>query len=82
MQQIFSPGLRQTLRAGNPVTIGVNMNQYTFYKGTSSSAGEPNYDYIVPVLGNNQNITIRLYHVDDIITFSDNGESACIGSNN
>ncbi len=56
------------------------MNQYSFYNDTSKTAGDSDYDHIVPVIQIDSNYDDDLYHADDIIYFSDNGESACIGA--
>jgi hypothetical protein len=58
------------------------MNQYAFYNSTSTTAGDPDYDHIVPILQIDSKFTDGLYHADDIIYFSDNGSSACIGAKN
>ena len=72
--------VKKNVRAGNPVTIGVFMNQYKFYGDTSKTAGDSDYDHIVPVLRIDSKYDDDLYHADDVITFSDNGETACIGA--
>ena len=56
------------------------MNYYTFYGDSSTTAGEIEYDHIVPVLGFDSFYDDDLYHADDVIHFSDNGETACIGA--
>ena len=56
------------------------MNYYKFHDDKSPTAGESEYDHIVPVLEIKSNYDDNLYHADDIIIFSDNGESACIGN--
>ena len=58
------------------------MNQFTFYNTTSIFAGDSDYDHIVPILQFDSKYTDGLYHADDVIHFSDNGESACIGAKN
>ena len=72
--------MKTNVRASNPVTIGVFMNQWIFYGDSSSTAGDSDYDHIVPVLQIDSNYDDNLYHPDDVIYFSDNGESACIGA--
>ena len=62
------------------MTIAVYENQFVFYKDSSPSAGDPEYDHIIPVLRIDSNFNDSLYHPDDVIYFSDNGESACINS--
>ena len=56
------------------------MNYYTFYGDSSTTAGEIEYDHIVPVLGFDSFYNDDLYHPDDVIYFSDNGSTACIGA--
>lgn len=56
------------------------MNYWLFYGDSSSKAGETEYDHIVPILQIDSNYDDDLYHEDDIIYFSDNGSSACIGA--
>lgn len=51
-----------------------------FYNTTSLTAGDPDYDHIVPVIRIDSNYSDGLYHPDDIIYISDNGESACISA--
>lgn len=48
---------------GHPVAIGVYTNEYLFYGDTDPSAGDKQYDHIVPVLNVGS----------ESITFSDNG---------
>lgn len=74
----FIAWVKRHIQAGRPVTIAVYMNQYAFYGSTSLSAGDSDYDHIVPVLKVDSNYNDGLYHPDDIIYFSDNGSSACI----
>ena len=74
--------MKRHIQAGHPVTIAVYMNQYAFYNNTSLTAGDSDYDHIVPVLGIDSNYSDGLYHPEDIIYFSDNGESACINATN
>lgn len=78
--QDFLVWVKSNIRAGYPVSIGVYMNQYLFYVSKISTAGDSDYDHIVPVLAITSKYNDGLYHADDIITFSDNGESACIGA--
>ena len=58
------------------------MNQYLFYGDTKLLAGDTDYDHIVPVIQVDSKYDDDLYHEDDIIYFSDNGETACIGAKN
>ena len=78
--QDFLVWVKTNIKAGYPVTIGVYTNQYLFYGSKISTAGDSDYDHIVPVLAITSKYNDALYHADDIITFSDNGESACIGA--
>lgn len=48
--QDYLAWVKTNIRAGNPVTIGVFMNQYKFYNDTSKTAGDSDYDHIVPVM--------------------------------
>jgi hypothetical protein len=62
--------------AGHPVAIGVFTNEYLFYGNTTPTAGDPNYDHIVPVLGISQQPPAAnppTYNPADSLTFSDNG---------
>lgn len=67
--------VKQNVILGYPVTIGVFMNYNTFYNDQSPSAGDADYDHIVPVVGisSKSPLTDTTYHGDDIIYFSDNG---------
>ena len=68
---------------GFPVTIGVYTNECLFYDTCTNTAGETDYDHIVPVLGmeSDQPLTPPLlppsptitFLSTDLITFSDNG---------
>lgn len=78
--QDFLVWIKTNIQAGHPVSIGVYMNQYLFYGSKASNAGDSAYDHIVPVLAIESKYNDNKYHADDIIYFSDNGESACIGA--
>ena len=56
---------------GEPVAIGIYMNQFRFYGNRNPWAGSPQYDHIVPVVGMG----------GDDITFSDNGEWGSLRDN-
>lgn len=62
--------------------MAVYENQVDFYKSTGANDGDSSYDHIVPILGFSSLYNDSLYHADDIIYFSDNGESSCIGATN
>jgi hypothetical protein len=78
--QSFIVWVKKQIKAGYPVMIGVYTNQYLFYNSVSSNAGDSDYDHIVPVIGIDSKYNDDLYHDDDIIYFSDNGESSCISA--
>lgn len=65
---------RQVLR-GRPVAIGVYNNEFKLYGKRAASAGDPQYDHIVPVsrIRSRSPLHSRRYHGSDHITFSDNG---------
>jgi hypothetical protein len=60
----FLVWVKEHVVLGQPVAIGIYMNQYRFYHKNDRWAGSPQYDHIVPVIGIG----------NDEITFSDNGE--------
>jgi len=60
----FLAWVRARVTLGEPVAIGIYMNQFRFYHKHNPRAGSPEYDHIVPVTG----VT------PEKITFSDNGE--------
>ncbi|GAM22595.1 hypothetical protein SAMD00019534_057700, partial [Acytostelium subglobosum LB1] len=66
--------IKQHVAQGHPVVIGVYMNQYRFDGNTSPSAGDPQYDHIVPVIGTSTNHSVNSYHGSDTLTLSDNAE--------
>jgi len=57
--------------AGRPAIIGVFTNENLFYGSTSASAGDPDYDHIVPVV--KVSATAATYNAADSLTISDNG---------
>jgi hypothetical protein len=71
----FLAWVKQNVVNGYPVAIGIYTNEYLFYGNTKSTAGDPDYDHIVPVTGfsSNHPLTSTSYYSDDILTFSDNG---------
>lgn len=78
----FIAWVKVHLQAGHAVTMSVYMNQFAFHDSIDKDDGDSDYDHIVPVLGIESKYNDALYHADDIIYFSDNGESACIGASN
>eukprot|EP01031_Cornospumella_fuschlensis_P030033 gene30033-36271_t len=72
----FLVWIKQNIVAGNLVIMGVFMNEYIFYGKTDPTAGDSEYDHIVPVLGISSKHPLNdtsTYYGDDIIHFSDNG---------
>lgn len=70
----FLAWVKGEVAAGYPVAIGIYTNEYLFYGKTSPSAGDPDYDHIVPVTGVASNSPLNsTYYASDVITFSDNG---------
>jgi hypothetical protein len=68
--------IKQKVLLGYPVIIGVFMNYNQFYNIQSASAGDDEYDHIVPVVGIRSNHPLTdttTYYADDEIIFSDNG---------
>jgi hypothetical protein len=62
--------------AGYPVAIGIYTNEYLFYGKTSPTAGDPDYDHIVPVTGISSTSPLTnpaTYYATNTITFNDNG---------
>jgi hypothetical protein len=60
----FLAWVKEHVMQGEPVAIGIYMNQFRFYHNRDPWAGSPQYDHIVPVIGVSS----------DQIMFSDNGE--------
>eukprot|EP01040_Poterioochromonas_malhamensis_P005653 gene5653-6075_t len=74
--QDFLLWVKQNTLKGYAVIIGVFMNYYEFYNVAVPSAGDADYDHIVPVLGIRSNHPLNdttTYYDDDEIIFSDNG---------
>lgn len=71
----FLVWVKKNIVTGNLVGIGVYTNEYLFYNDASPTAGDSEYDHIVPVIGitSSHPLTDTAYYGDDIITFSDNG---------
>jgi hypothetical protein len=72
----FLVWVKQNVLRGYPVIIGVYMNYYKFYDVSTPSAGDADYDHIVPVIGIRSNHPLTdttTYYEDDEIIFSDNG---------
>jgi len=70
----FLKWVKKGVISGYPVIIGVFNNEKYFYDSTRRTAGDPEYDHIVPVIGwgsarklNSDDIT------GDVLLFSDNG---------
>jgi hypothetical protein len=61
---------------GEPVAIGIYMNQFRFYHNRNPKAGSPQYDHIVPVIGiGSHDLGDKDHYLpSDEIMFSDNGE--------
>jgi hypothetical protein len=72
----FLEWVKENVLLGRPVAIGIYMNQFRFYGNRNPSAGSPQYDHIVPVIGieSDRPRDERGYFPDDVIAFSDNGE--------
>ncbi len=47
----FLVWVKKNIVAGKIVIVGVFMNEYLFYGDSSPSAGDADYDHIVPVVG-------------------------------
>jgi len=71
----FLAWVKQNVAKGYPVAIGVYMNQYLFHDNPDPTAGDSDYDHIVPVIGIDSNypLTDPNYYSDDVLHFSDNG---------
>lgn len=71
----FLSWVKENVLAGYPVVIGVYTNEQRLYGDTHATAGDSEYDHIVPVLGigSNNPLTDTGYYPDDTLTFSDNG---------
>lgn len=71
----FLSWVKQNVLEGYPVIIGVFTNEFLFYGKTNPSAGDSEFDHIVPVygIGSNHSLKDYSYYSDDVIYFSDNG---------
>ncbi len=73
--RVFLAWVKRNVKLGYPVAIGVYTNEFRFYGTTKASAGDPQYDHIVPVSGfrSSHPLSNPAYFADDVILFSDNG---------
>lgn len=71
----FLAWIKKNVVKGYPVAIGIYTNEYRFYGDPDPTAGDTEYDHIVPVIGigSNHSLTDPNYYADDVIYFSDNG---------
>jgi hypothetical protein len=72
----FLVWVKEHVVVGQPVAIGIYMNQFRFYHDRNPRAGSLQYDHIVPVVGIRSD-DLRDQHTympNDEILFSDNGE--------
>lgn len=69
----FLTWVKSSLARGEPVTIGVYMNEYLFYGNTNPNAGDADYDHIVTVFKITSYYNDTQYHDDDVLYFSDHG---------
>ncbi|CAN5713014.1 hypothetical protein BH09VER1_BH09VER1_44550 [soil metagenome] len=73
----FLTWVASQILAGRPVAIGVFTNEYLFYGKTSPTAGDPDYDHIVPVVAVSGTAPVTngrpAYDAASTISFSDNG---------
>lgn len=73
----FLVWVKEQVRAGYYVTLGVYTNEYLFYCDTDKSAGDADYDHIVSVVGVESNHTsvesAGVFYPDDVLYFSDHG---------
>jgi hypothetical protein len=70
----FLKWVKNHVLQGHPVIIGVMNNENLLYGKTNPSAGQPDYDHIVPVIGIGSNEPFSTdYKASDVILFSDNG---------
>lgn len=71
----FLSWVKEMVLEGYPVAIGIFTNEYLFYGNTNPTAGDKQYDHIVPVIGisSNHALTDQSYYGDDRLYFSDNG---------
>jgi hypothetical protein len=72
----FLVWVKQNVVAQKYVIIGVYTNECTFYNDCTATAGDADYDHIVPVVGIQSNHPLTdtsTYYADDVLIFSDNG---------
>lgn len=71
----FLSWIKQKVVQGYPVAIGVYANQYLFYKDTTPTDGDADYDHIVTVsdITSSHPLTDPTYYGNDQIGFSDHG---------
>lgn len=71
----FLSWVKQNVLEGYPVIIGIFTNEFLFYRKTNPSAGDAEFDHIVPVygIGSNHSLKDYSYYSDDVIYFNDNG---------
>ncbi len=74
--QQFLVWVKEHVVLGQPVAIGIYMNEFRFYHKRNPWAGSPQYDHIVPVIGIRSDKLGEkgTYFPTDRILFSDNGE--------
>jgi hypothetical protein len=63
--------LKQQVRAGNPILIGVFINQWMDWNETDPNAGDPFYDHLLTVSGVDSLYNDDLYHDTDYIYLED-----------
>jgi hypothetical protein len=74
--QDFLVWVKHHVASGHPVIIGIFNNEYLIYGKTNPTAGDPEYDHIVPVIGvgsYSTPIDDGNYHGTDELYFTDNG---------
>lgn len=70
----FLTWVKHHVAKGHPVIIGLLNNENILYRNTNPTAGQPQYDHIVPVVGfYSDNDLNAPYNSGDRILFSDNG---------
>ena len=71
----FLSWVKKNVLAGAPVVIAVFTNSWIFDGDARPTAGDSEYDHIVPVhsITTNHGLTDASYYDDDTLTFSDNG---------
>lgn len=74
----FLAWVKENVASGFPVIIGIYVNQSISTGSDDEDAGDPQYDHIVPVFGISSKHPLTapwIYYSDDVIKFSDNGDS-------